>query len=85
MQKVTDSRKLQSTLDDLRRRLKQERQEAETMTHNLSAQREHGRLAEDTRVRRLESELSAAQQQLSEQREENARDRKSTRLNSSHT
>lgn len=73
MQKATDSRKLQSTLDDLRRRLKQERQEAETMTHNLSAQREQGRLAEDSRVRRLESELATAHQQLSEQREENTR------------
>lgn len=73
MHKATDSRKLQSTLDDLRRRLKQERHEAETMTHNLSAQREQGRIAEDSRVRRLESELAVAHQQLAEQREENSR------------
>lgn len=73
MLKGTDSRKLQSTLDDLRRRLKQERQEAETMTHDLSAQREQGRIVEDTRTRRLEAELATAHQQLTEQREENAR------------
>jgi chromosome segregation ATPase len=73
MQRETDSKKLQGTLDDLRRRLKEERHEAETMTHNLSAQREQGRVAEDSRVRRLEAELAAAHLQLADQREEAAR------------
>src|SRR5690242_1944194 len=73
MQKATDPKKIQGTLDDLRRRLQQERQEAETMTHNLSAQREHGRIAEDSRIRRLEAELAAAHHELAEQREEAAR------------
>ena len=72
MQKITDSKKIQGTLDDLRRRLKQERQEAETMTHNLSAQREHGRIAEDSRIRRLEAELATAHHELMQQREEGA-------------
>lgn len=73
MHKALDPIKLQGTLDDLRRRLKQERQEAESMTHDLSAQREQGRMAEDSRVRRLEAELAAAQRQLAEQRDEAAR------------
>ena len=72
MQRATDSKRLQGTLDDLRRRLKQERQEAETMTHDLSAQREQGRIAEDSRARRLEAELAGAQHELAEQREQAA-------------
>ncbi len=69
---VPDSKRLQTTLDDLKRRLKLEREESETMTHDLSAQREQGRITEDSRVRRLELELATAQQQITAQREEAA-------------
>ena len=61
--------RLQSTLDDLKRRLQQERAAAETLTHHLTTQRDQGRVVEESRVRKLESELAAAQRQWASQGE----------------
>ena len=62
------SNRLQSTLDDLKRRMQQERQAAESLTHHLTAQRDQGRVVEESRIRKLESELADAQRQWAEQK-----------------
>ncbi len=67
MFKKTDPHKLQSTLDDLKRRLQQEREAAVSLTHHLNSQREQSLQAEDSRVRKLEAELASAQQKLADQ------------------
>jgi chromosome segregation ATPase len=60
--------RLQSTLDDLKRRLQQEREASESLTHTLTAQRDQARAAEQSRVRKLESELAGMMRQWAEQK-----------------
>ena len=68
MDHESDASKLRNTLDGLKRRLQHEREESETLTHHLTFNREQGPRVEDPRLRKLESELAAAQKQLAEQK-----------------
>ena len=68
MDHESDASRLHNTLDGLKRRLQHEREESETLTHHLTFNREQGPRVEDPRLRKLESELAAAQKQLAEQK-----------------
>jgi chromosome segregation ATPase len=52
----------------LKRRLQQEREASESLTHTLTAQRDQARAAEQSRVRKLESELADMMRQWAEQK-----------------
>lgn len=68
MDHESDASRLHNTLDGMKRRLQQEREESETLTHHLTFNREQGPRVEEPRLRKLESELAAAQEQLTEQK-----------------
>ena len=61
--------RIQNSIENLKRRLQREREESETLTHNLSFRRDQAPPVEDSRLKKLEAELAAAQKELAEQKE----------------
>ena len=68
--------RIRDTLDDLKRRLQKERQESETLTHHLAFQRERAP-AEDSRLKKLETELVVQTQLVEELRQQLAAEQQS--------
>ena len=63
-----DQGRIQNSIENLKRRLQREREESETLTHNLSFRRDQAPPMEDSRMKKLEAELAAAQKELAEQK-----------------
>ena len=61
--------KLQKNLDDMRRRLQEERVAAESLTRHFATQHEQGYSGEQSRVKKVELELTVAKKQLADQKE----------------
>jgi chromosome segregation ATPase len=63
--------KIQRALDELKKKLQKEREEAETLTQHFTLRRDQIRPLEDSRLKKAEEELAAARQLLEEQRQAN--------------
>src|SRR5688572_21162408 len=66
---IRQTGKLQATLEDMKRRLGEEREAAEVLTRHLTAHRDRrGQASSPSRHGALEAQLASAQRQLSEQK-----------------
>src|SRR3990172_3913509 len=62
------SGKLQSTLEDMKRKLEKEREAAETLTRHLAVHRDQRAPLGESRIGKLEADLNSARQQILEQK-----------------
>jgi len=69
MEKDPSTDKIQMALDNLKRKLQKERDDAETLTQHWTFRRVQTPSAEDSHRKKLESELAAARNQLAEHKQ----------------
>ena len=69
MEKDASTNKIERALDELKRKLQKEREEAETLTAHFTHRREQRPPQEDSRLKKLGEELAAARKQLADQKQ----------------
>ena len=71
MEKDDSTNKIGRALDELKRKLQREREEAESLTAHFTLRRDQVKPVEDSRRKKLDEELSAARKELAAQKEAN--------------